>query len=257
VALIARLIAIAILSAATFQWAVAQTATPTGNEPPVPAADFLHRHGIDSSTQSLAAALSNNDPTIRSLAAFQLAAAHPAEAGTMLENALANETNPEVAVQIASALWQIGDRIGFTHLESVCSDASLPMTLVTEATWYIAVANRSRPQSGALGKCAGTLVAGLGRAGERDEWGQIVERLPAIFRDVPKPEANVIVSSVQNLLEDHDPAIRMAASHALAEIASPASATFMQSAILREQDPTVRSSLERDLSTLEKKQPAK
>ena len=250
--MITRIITTAILSAFIFQSSVSRAQPPGGNEPLTSSAEFLRQHGIDTSQQSLIAALRNNDPTVRSIAAFQLAGDHPLESTAILESALSNETDPDVAVQIAGALWQIGGKTGFQHLESVCADPSLPMSVVTKATWHLTLANRSRPQPGSVGKCAGALIAGLGRASERDRWPEILLRLLAVSRDVPKAEADVIVSDIQTLLGDNDPSIRMAASHALATMASVSSIPSIRNTISYEQDPDIRASLERDLSTLEK-----
>jgi len=213
-------------------------------------ADSLRSHGIEISKQALTIALSNNDPEVRALAANQLAQDHDSDAIPSIEQALSNEKDSRTRVEISSALWALGDSKGANELQAMCSTASLPIAVTIEAVQNLQMVHLST--SG----CVTTVLESLKKVESIDYRADILSLFPAMYIDSTDNQAGQIVSVSENLLSDttQQPAVRMSASHVLAQIKSSSSAAVVRSALLRESDPIVQASLKEDLKVLEKQQ---
>jgi HEAT repeat protein len=229
---------------------IAQMTGTSYNESPTPFAVSLRAHGIDTSKQSLVAALSNRDPVVRSLAANQLVADHDYLDKPAIEKALAAETDNQTRVGIASALASIGDPVGTRQLESMCTNATLPIDVTVHAVQQLAMVQRSYPKLASAGRCAETVLVALEGASEEYQQRELVSILPVLVRGLPQSTTDRVAADAQNLLTANEPATRMSASDALAQMGATSSTPALRSAIQSEKDPGVRAWHQRNLDKL-------
>jgi HEAT repeat protein len=223
-------------------------------QPPMPAADALRARGIDLSRPSLIAALSNRDPQVRSLAAHQLVFNRDPGVIANIEKALSTETDRQARIGLASALASVGDPAGARHLEGMCMDTSLPVDVTVQVVQQLAMAQHSHPNLTSTAKCADVVLAAIESASESYQRRELVSLLPSMVHQVPEDKADRMVKDAQNLLGDGEPATRMGASDALAQMGSIASIEAVRDAIRNESDPVARRSYQRNLDTLQKLQ---
>lgn len=226
------------------------------NPRPTTFAEALQAHGIDTSYPSLIAALKNSDPVVRSLAAHELAEKHDYSDKAAIENALSLETNSSAKAGIASALVAMGDRVGANALESMCTDASLPVEDLVRVTQQIEAGQRSHPTLLSAGRCAEAVLGALDHASEEWEKRQLVSVLPPMVKDVPREQADRMAAEAESLLSAKDPSTRLSASEALGEMGSTASIPALRAAIQNEPDPNIRAWHQRNLDKLLKLQQA-
>jgi HEAT repeat protein len=225
-----------------------------GSGGPTPYSVALCEHGIDTSEQSLITALSNSDPIVRSLAANQLLAEHDYQARPAIEKALSSETDDRAKVGIAFALAGIGDPVGAKTLESMCSDASLPVDITVMAVRQIAMTKYSFSYLVSTEKCADVVLSKLDSVSQDYQRIELLSVLPSMIHDVPKDKADRMVTDAQNLLVSKDVGIRMQASMALTDMGSTASIEAIRSAMERETIPALRAVHQRNLDKLLKLQ---
>jgi HEAT repeat protein len=225
-----------------------------GSGGPTPYSVALCEYGIDTSEQSLITALSNSDPIVRSLAANQLLAEHDYQARPAIEKALSSETDDSTKVGIASALAGRGDPVGAKTLESMCSDASLPVDITVMAVRQIAMAKYSSSYPVSTGKCADVVLSKLDSVSQDYQRIELLSVLPSMIHDVPKDKADHLVADAQNLLLSKDLTTRTSASRALADMGSTDSIELIRSAMQRETNRLTRADYQRDLDTLLKLQ---
>jgi len=244
-----EIIMICCLSAA-FSVAVAQNSDTSTNSRGRTSAEVLRSYGIELSEPSLLNALNNSNPKIRMHAAMQLAADHDSDTMPAIERALSNEKDFMTRVGIAAALGSLQDHYGIETLQSTCADATVPIRAVIYATQMLQLLSVSRAG------CADNIINSLSRAEDHDYLDVTIMLLPPIYGEVSRDQANRILSSIQKLLSDgtQQPSVHIAAGQALAEIGSASSVEVVRSALSRESDPVVRSTLHADLTALEKKQ---
>lgn len=244
----------AVVCVLAMRQAIAQSVTTPSKEPVRPFAEALRSHGIDPSEPSLVAALKNGDARVRSLAALQLAENRDLKAAPSIEAALAVEKDSQARIGIASALASIGDAVGARHLEAMCMDPSLPVYVTVGALQQLAATRLAQPGLASIGKCAEVVLSELERSTSSGDTLAALAALsafPAMYRDAPRPLSDRMTADAQDLLQDKSPAVRMAASHTLAQIGSSAlSSDSIRRALERESNPDVRSSFESDLQSL-------
>lgn len=221
---------------------------------PKPYSDVLREHGIDTSEPSLIAALSNSDPLVRSTAAYQLLAEHDYLARPAIVKALSAETDNQAKMGIASALVGFGDPVGAKTLESMCTDATLPVDVTFRVVQQIAMVRLSQPKLVSVGKCADVVLAAFDSANQDYQRRELVSVLPSMIHDVPKDKADRMVTVAQNLLTAKEPATRMGAGDALAQMGSTASIESLRNAIQNEPDHNIREWHQRNLDKLLKLQ---
>lgn len=213
-------------------------------------ADALRSHGITNlSENSLVEELNNSSPEVRGLAAHKLAEDRASDATPAIESALAREKDLKVQVDLSTALWELHDGKGVTHLQSMCADDSSAIGAVLEA---IRALDRTQAPSGV---CAETLLAAIGREKEPGDVAMTVSAFPAVFRDAPTDAKKRMIYLLQLLLLDKNQitSVRVMSSKALAEIGAPGSAEIIRKAETLEQDPNIRSLMESNLKILESK----
>jgi len=224
---------------------VAQNNTPCDSNHPCPMrftsfVEALRERGIDTSQSSLIAALSNGDPSVRSLAAHQLAENRKADGILAVRNAFLNEKNTSARVGMALALVSAGFPDAANYLETMCSGASLPVDDTVHLIQDIEMAERSNPKLISAGKCADVVLAALDSVSEDYQRRELLSVLPSMVHDVPKDKADRMVMDAQNLLGSNSITTRMRASNVLADMGSTASMDLIRSAMDRETDPFMR-----------------
>lgn len=213
-------------------------------------AQALKDHGIDTTPDSLIAALKNSDPYVRSLAAHKLAEDRNLDAIPLIKNALAAETNPRARIGYAGALAAYKDPQGVEELQAICSDPKLPIAANIESATYLQM---SRLPSAV---CAETILDSLTNPGDASFRDSALYPLATMYREVPSDQANRILSAIEALLKDRaqQPNARLLASHVLVQIGAPSSIESLKAAVTGEPDATRKSALQADLDALQKKQ---
>jgi hypothetical protein len=217
--------------------------------PLTPFADTLRAHGFDTSEPSLLRALGNSDPEVRSVAALKLAEDHHFGAVRSIKDALASESNLRTRIAMSEAIWGLHDPKGIASLQAMCSDQSLALSDLVEVVQHLNILGHSSQL------CADPVFRHLASAGNSSEAREIaLPALPNMYRWVSPEEASQIVTTLQEMLTDSSAYGRLEAGHSLVRIKSYASADALRTAISRQTDSVVRSSLQEDLDELEKKE---
>lgn len=210
--------------------------------------DFLLERGIDLSTDSLVTALQNRDPEVRSNAALLLAQNQNVDAIAPIENALSRDPSPNVRIAMAQALWGLHDAKGLTYLQGMCTDASLSIYDVVEVVQQLALMG----ESGVT--CIDPVLNYLhAESNSTDRLQVVISALPRLYRWGSSEQSARIVHILEDALQDKDGAVRMQASHGLAQIKSYSSIEILQKIVLKEKDDVVRASLQADLDALQAK----
>jgi HEAT repeat protein len=212
--------------------------------------EALRASGIDTAPASLIAALKNNDPYLRSLAAHKLAEDRIREAIPLIESALAAEANPRARIGLAGALAAFDDPKGVEQLQAICSDSTLPIAVTIESATYLEMAHF--PSAA----CVDTILNALKIDSSAPDRDSAISVLAAIYREASPDQASRILVAIEGLLKD--PAqqmnVHLMASHALAQIGASSSIGAFNVAILRERDPNMKAWIQADLDTLKKRQ---
>lgn len=209
---------------------------------------FSSRGVTDLSEESLIAALSNRDPSVRSLAAMKLAEDHHEDAAPAIESALSREHDINVQIGFSQALWGLHDDYGIAHLRTMCKDSSLSFTVL------ISVVDALRLIRSPAGMCANTFFAAMSRSSEPSEIAMGETRLSVIYCDSTPDQARRILTTLRQYLADGklEAQIRLEASQALADIGTPECAEAIRTAISKEQNPDYRTFFEATLKALER-----
>jgi hypothetical protein len=177
----------------------------------------LRSYGIEITPESLLAALSNSNPRVRYLSAFQLVDTVGKDALPAIKSALAAEADPFARVEFAIALVAAKDPAGMEHLKGMCADTTLSLSGIDMATQTL---QQFQLPSG---HCAEAIVASLPQPGD-GEWRAIaLTLLPAIYVEVPQERKDRIVIAIEDMLRDkqQEPSVHLRASEALAQIGLP------------------------------------
>jgi HEAT repeat protein len=241
--LIGVTVCILLLSSAT-----AQNAARSVNGPLTSTADSLRALGIDLSESSLIAALRNGNPEIRSLAALQLAGDHDFDAILPIEDALSIEANTRSRIGMAQALWSLHDPKGVASLQELCSTVALPIDDLVEVVQSLNNLNESS------GTCAAPIFEYLDSHNDSESRLRVLPAVPDLYRWVPRDQTERIVRELRNMLVDSDGAVRMQASDGIVQIGLRSAGDALRAAIAQEQNPDIRSHLQRSMDRLEKTQ---
>ena len=99
--------------------------------------ELLKRHNIQSTQSALVDALRNTDPEVRDLAANKLAEDKAVETIPAIKDALASEKVPWTRMNIALALADMGESIGFDTLEDNCKNKGMSGDIRTRSAEYL------------------------------------------------------------------------------------------------------------------------
>jgi HEAT repeat protein len=213
---------------------------------PVPTFDeLLKRHNIQLTQQGLVDALRNSDPEVRYLAAHKLAEDKAVETIPAIKDALASEKVPWTRMNIALALAEMGESIGFDTLEDNCKDKGTSGAIRTRSAEYLLRFNRDSTTclSGVLDLLKG------GSNGDRMAAAELLPR----YHNLSKEDSETVFTGLVEALHAPDPSVRMAAGQALADLGDTRGIAELERAVGVEQEEAVRLRLEDDLKTLRKK----
>ena len=148
-------------------------------------------------------------------------------------------------MNIAFALAQMGESIGFDTLEDNCRNDNTSGSIGARSAEYLLRFNRDSTTclSGVLDVLKG------GSTGDRMVVAALLPRYHNLFMEESK---KVFAALVEALLASH-PSVRMAAGRALADLGEPRGVAELQLAVVREQEEVVRWQLQEDLKILTKK----
>ena len=209
-------------------------------------AEALREYGIDLSEPALLKALKNPNGRIRILAAHQLANDNDADAVPAVEQAFVDERESMARVGIATALVSLHDPNGAKDLEAMCIDGKLPIQSVVAATQMLQMLFISS------GVCLPRVLQSLANPAEIDYRDVTISLLPSTSRGLSSEQTVNIVATIEHFLLDQrqQPAVRLQAGNALAEMGSSSSTGVLQTALTNEKDATMRSSFQADLDRL-------
>jgi HEAT repeat protein len=216
------------------------------DEGPLPTfGELLKRHNIQLTQPALVDALRDTDPEVRDLAANKLAEDKAVETIPAIKDALASEKVPWTRMNIALALAQMGESIGFDILEDNCKNKDTSADIRARSAEYLLRFNRDSATclSGVLDLLKG------GSNGDRMVAAELLPR----YRNLSKEDSEKVFTGLVGALHAPDPAVRMAAGRALADLGDTRGIAELGHAIEGEQDQLVRSRLEEDLGILRNK----
>ena len=204
--------------------------------------EVLRRHNIELTQSALIDALKNPDPEVRHLAAAKLAEDGATEAIPAIKQALGSEKVPWTRMNIAFALAQMGESIGFDTLEDNCRNNNTSGSIRARSAEYLLRFNRDSTTclSGVLDVLKG------GSTGDRMVVAALLPRYRNLFME---DSEKVFAALAEALLASH-PTVRMAAGRALADLGDPRGVAELQLAVVREQEEVVRWQLQEDLKIL-------
>jgi HEAT repeat protein len=104
--------------------------------------ELLKRHNIQLTQPALVDALRNTDPEVRDLAAHKLAEDKAVETIPAIKDALASEKVPWTRMNIALALAEMGESIGFDTLEDNCKNKDTSGDIRARSAEYLLRFNR-------------------------------------------------------------------------------------------------------------------
>lgn len=209
--------------------------------------EALRGHNIELTQSALVDALKNADPEIRYLAAQKLAESKKRDAIPAIVAAFTSEKAPLTRVNIAFALAQLSDATGFGALEDGCSKGRLdPQTSVLSGQYLIDLRHESLP-------CLNALLDIVQFESDSDGYRiQAASILPR-FHELSPVDSGRILAGLLKALETSNPAVRMAASDALADLGNSAAIPALRKTAENERDEVVRAHFERDLLRLQSK----
>jgi HEAT repeat protein len=207
--------------------------------------ELLQEHGIELTESALVSALSNSDASVRYLAAMKLAEDKTADAIPAIEQALALEKVPRDRVNMALALALLGAQIGNAELKKVCVNKSFPAEFRLYAVRYMFDLRVEKDED--CLKAAEDIAES-----KNSDFGARVSALELLsrFRGLTAQESQNVLALVAGRLEDPEPVVRMAAAQSLAELGAASAIPFLEGAVKRESDESVRSVLEASLQKL-------
>lgn len=151
------------------------------------------------------------------------------------------ERVPEVQVNIAYALLQMGEDVGVRTLRRDCDDNGMPMDLRLSAAYYLLTSHDE--------SCLSTVVAALQPDSEAVDRAQAIYLVPR-FKKLPPAELDNLRTRVLNALRDQDPTGRLAASDTLRTLGDKTAIPYLEAAISTEDDVDTRARMESDLQGL-------
>lgn len=206
--------------------------------------ELLKRHNIELTQSALITALKNPDPEVRDLAANKLAEDGATEAIPAIKQALASEKVPWIRMNIAYALAQMGESIGFDTLQDNCKNKDSGNIRVRSAE-YLLRFNRDSTA------CLSGVLDVLKDVSDGDKI-VAAELLPK-YRKLSKEDSEKVFAGLVQALHASGPAGRMAAGQALADLRDTRGIAELERAVGVEQEEVVRSQLEKDLGILRNK----
>lgn len=211
--------------------------------------DLLREDHIELTEPSLIRALKNPNPEVRFLASMKLAEDKAIDAIPEVKEALAAEKDPRTRVNLAVGLGLLGDPGGRDELEGLCADQNFPPEFLLYAVRYIFDLRVEKDEGclNAAEKIAQMVDADYHTAGYRI----VALELLTHFRGLTPEESERVFHLVVGRLDDPEPTVRMQASQSLIALGNPdAAIAYLEAAVAREKEESVRRVLEKNLEKL-------
>jgi HEAT repeat protein len=237
-----------ILSLVTLTKAFAQPTSGVRNVRLSRFGDLLRQHNIELTQPALIRALKNPDPEVRFLAAMKLSEEKAIDAIPAGKEALATEEVPRTRVNIAVALGLLGDSGGPDELKGLCADQDFPSEFRLYAVRYmfdLHVENDTQCLH-----AAEQIVQTVDADYHTSAYRTMALGLLPQFRSLTPEESERVFQLVVERLDDPEPYVRVAASAALVNLGNPAAVSYLEAAIVNEQDENNRSLLEANVSII-------
>ena len=193
---------------------------------------YLGQKGIKSRA-AIIAALTDSDPETRGIAAYKLAEDRDSEAVTLIANALHNEANARVQVNLASALWSLDAEEGVIFLNSLCEST-------TSADDVVRLATRQLMLRQVGGVCTPRLIAMYSQ--QQDLNGKVVllSLLAGVASNAPASAELSLLSLGKEALTERRSDVRLTAVQMLGQIKTAASKKVLRDASASETDPVIK-----------------
>lgn len=207
--------------------------------------ELLRGHNIELTQSALIGALKNPDPEVRYLAAQKLGEDKATEAIPAITQALASEKVPWTRMNIAFALASMGESIGFDTLEDNCKNRDTSGDIRAQSAEYLLRFNRDSTTClrGVLDVLKG------GSNGDRMVAASLLPR----YHNLSTEDSEKVFAGLVGALHASNPAVRMAAGEALADLGDTRGITELERAVGGEQEEVVRLRLAEDLKILRKR----
>ena len=203
-------------------------------------AEILRQHNISLTKDALLAALRNDDPEVRGLAAGQLADERANDVIPAIAAALEAERVRVARVNIATALIELGDERGTRALRQDCDDTSLNM--------HDRLLSASQLRSFHDESCWKTVMEAA-KSRDSSVRSSALTMIP-YFKTSPELSRAFLL----NGLLDQDLSVRMVASSGLINLGDVAAIPALEAAIAAETNPMLRRTMEQGVKFLQKKQ---
>ncbi|HZS54904.1 MAG TPA: HEAT repeat domain-containing protein [Bryobacteraceae bacterium] len=204
----------------------------------------LQDHKISPNRSDIIQALQSLDGEVRALAALKLANDKDANAVPHISDAFRNERVPEVEIQLAFALAELGEKSGTTSLKTLCDDKSQSVSIrLGAAQNLLGLHNQD---------CLSAVLEILKNNTESGSQANALGVLSG-FREALKQHPQVIVDPIVKSLSASSPYVRISAALALENLTALSAIPELEFALAREQDEGVRAQMELDLAILKRK----
>ncbi len=207
--------------------------------------ELLRQHNIELTQAALVAALKNPEPAVRDLAAQQLAEDHVSTAIPNIVEALNSEQQPVTRMNIAFALAQLGEQLGFNTLEGNCSHENPSSRTRAQSAEYLLVLKHESSV------CLNDMME-LMRSEDSGYAMQAASILPK-FQHLSVDESQRVFGALSEALTSPNPSMRAEAANAIALLGKEEGIRELQKAIAAEKDETLRYELQLSLERLKKK----
>jgi len=242
------LLVVCVLLLLTFAATFAQQSSEVGTANLYRYGELLQQHHIELTKSALLRALKNSDEAVRYLAAMKLAEDKSVDAIPAIEEALAVERVLRDRVNIALALGLLGDQTGPTELKKVCAGTNFVREFRLYAVRYMFDLHFQKDED-CLHAAEEIVESKKIDSGDRISALELLQR----FQTLTAEESDKVLKLVLKRLEDSEPVVRMAAGNAVASLGNASAIPYLEAAIAREQDESVRSVFERDMKKLQEK----
>lgn len=207
---------------------------------------LLKQRNVTLTKESLLNSLRNRDPEVRYLAAAKLAEDGAQDAIPAIKEALAAEKVPASRINIAFALAQLGDDVGIRILRTECEGDAVPAYLKARAITYLQDIHKE--------DCLNTALQMLQSQSDPESQILALSIIPG-FKQISKQDSEKVFKLTVTALSNPTPTVRMNASIALGTLRNASAVPYLQTAIAREGDDVVRSTMESVLQELKSKEP--
>lgn len=231
-----RLFGIALLA-----WAGLCDYACVAQAPPTMEAE-LSRYEIPVTRASLQLALKDKRPEVRSLAAGELAALKDTASAPLITDALEQEKDPQVKINLAAALLLLHSSHGTRTLLQICENAPSPEYLRLNAASKLVDAGDLGCLSSVLDMLQTTTDPSI-KASALLTMAR-VKTMPASI--LPTLHAVLLAS-----LQDRTSAVRQYAAECIASVSDKAALPYLQTAITNESDESAREHMEESSKILQ------